>query len=432
MSDIIIYGRGKTGQSLRKLLKTQGKKAVFYDDNEGFEDNTVKFSDKSTVLLSPGVKPSSAGIIAAKSVGARLVSELEYCFPLCRSKCVSVTGTNGKTTICEMIYHILQSCNKKCRLLGNGGIPFSSEVLQARSNEVVILESSSFQLTDATTFAPYISVFSNLACDHLDYHGNYENYALAKLNNFIHQKDGYAVFNLDDLSVRELSEACHCEKLFYSVASPNANCYFDGNKVIININGKQFNAQTQVLQTYAKHNLSNALAATLVAYALGVPLQSAVDSFVDYKLLPHRMEFVSDFNNVTFINDSKATNVHATVNALKNYAQPLALILGGSDKGEKFDEIFTALGSNVVGVVASGETANAILDCGVKHGISVAVFDDLAQATHYCYKLISQHGGGIVLMSNACASFDKFNGYGERGEYFRAVVEELCGGEKTN
>lgn len=431
MSDIIIYGRGKTGQSLYKMVTEQGKNAVFYDDKSGFDGNG-EFGRNSLVLLSPGVKPYALGIAEAKKCGANILSELEYCFPYCKGKCVSVTGTNGKTTTCEMIYHILKKVGKPCRLLGNGGVPFSAEVLRTQKDETVILESSSFQLTGAETFAPYISVFTNAARDHLDYHASYEEYISAKVNNFKHQISGYAIFNADDLEVCALSNQCRCRKVFYSVNKRNANCFFENGNVVLNIGGKSQKVKAEILQSYVNHNLSNALAAITAVCLLGVPLVSAVEILQSYKFLPHRMEVAASYENVTFIDDSKATNVHATVSALRNYSQNLALILGGSDKGENFDDIFTNAGGNVRTIAACGETADKIVLCGAEHGAEVKKFDDIKQATEYCFDVLSSLDGGIVLMSNACASFDKFNGYAERGDYFQKIVEDLICAKKTN
>ena len=232
MSDIIIYGRGKTGQSLMKMLQKLGKSAIFYDDATGF-DGEDDFAPDSVVLLSPGVAPSAKGLQLARKRGAQLVSELEYCFPYCKGKCISVTGTNGKTTTCEMIYHVLQKCNFASRLLGNGGVPLSKQVLEISPNELVVLESSSFQLVDSNTFAPFVSVFTNLAVDHINYHGSFEEYAKAKENNFAHQRQGYALFNLDDSNVVELSQKCKCNRLYYSIGDTHANCYYDGERVVL-------------------------------------------------------------------------------------------------------------------------------------------------------------------------------------------------------
>ena len=425
MSDIIVYGKGKTGQSLVKMLQNLGKSAVMYDDDTGFDIDT-NFTSNSVVLLSPGVPPHAKGVKLATENGAKLMGELEFCFPFCKGRCISVTGTNGKTTTCEMIYHILQRCSVQSRLLGNGGVPFSSQVLDIKKNEIVVLESSSFQLSDCVNFAPFVSVFTNLAPDHLNYHASFADYAKAKTNNFTHQKHGYAVFNLDDSAVAELSSQCSCVRLFYSIRDVRANCYYDGHNVILQDDTKRIQIEAEHFSQMAMHNLSNALGAVLASCCVGVKPEQAVNAIESYQVLPHRLQKVVTVCGVTFVDDSKATNVAATVSALKCFSDNIAIILGGSDKGESYDAIFDPLQPNVKLVTATGETASNIVACGKRYNVDVAQFVDIRDATYYCYKTIKPLGG-IVLMSNACASFDKFNGFKERGEYFQKVVAEIIG-----
>ncbi len=430
MSDIILYGRGKTGQCLMKMTKRLGKSAVFFDDEQGFSDD-ARFSSNSLVVTSPGVKPFAKGLQAAKKAGAEVVGELEYCFPFCKGKCVSVTGTNGKTTVCELIYHILQKAKFPSRLLGNGGVPLSAEVLDISPQETVVLESSSFQLDSAKSFSPYISVLTNIAPDHLDYHGSYSEYVRAKKNNFIHQKStAFAIFNADDNAALELSTECPSYTLYYSTKNPNANCYYFDGALHLNLCGKESLFTWDYPKTLVMHNLSNVLCAVLVCTLLGVEVSTSCRLAESYKFLPHRLQLISRFDGVGFVDDSKATNVHATVSALHCYENtPLAMILGGSDKNCCFDEIFTEMKSNVKLVCAVGETAEKIKSTGARYSVQVKVFPDLKQALYACYERIKKVGG-IVLMSNACASFDMFDGYAQRGNYFAKLVEELCRDEK--
>lgn len=430
MSDIIIYGRGKTGLSLGNLLNEQGKNICFYDDNIGFDGNG-KFSKDSVVILSPGVKPSARGVKAAKAVGAKIIGELEYCFPLCKGRIISVTGTNGKTTVCEMIYHVMKLVGKRCKLLGNGGTPLSSQVLDVTEQDLVVLESSSFQLDNCKSFAPYVSVFTNFANDHLDYHGSVENYASAKINNFRCQRsEAYAVFNWDDANTKEISSLCKCRKLYYSLTDKHADAYFENGKVTVRFCDEIDTADAEFLLQFAKHNQSDALAAILACRAVGLSAASIIQALGTYCFLPHRLQPVTEINGVKFVDDSKATNVHATVNALANYTGPLALILGGSSKGEPFDAIFESISDNSILVSAVGDTAEQIAETGKKFGVDVTVLYDIKHAVEYCYRKMLPLGG-TVLMSNACASFDSFSGYAERGDYFQKSVRELACGEKT-
>ena len=430
MSDIVIYGKGRTGQSLLEMARKLGRRAVLYDDGTGF-DGDGRFDSNTLVIVSPGVPPNANGLRIARESGAKIVGELEFSFAYCKGKCISVTGTNGKTTTCEMIYHVLKNNGVATRLLGNGGVPLSSQVLDVKQDETVVLESSSFQLKDCESFAPYVSVFTNLACDHINYHGSMQEYAKAKLNNFIHQRKGVAVFNYDDEWVREVAKKCVCKKLFYSVNDTRSNCYYDGKSVVLVDGEHTHKIAAEYLAEFARHNLSNALGAILACYSVGVPPERAVEEIKSYRLLPHRLQKVATVDGVTFIDDSKATNVHATVSALNCFTQNLALILGGSDKGESYDAIFDSMKDNVLLVVAVGQTAEAIRQCGAKHGVNVEVLDDFKQAAFYCYeKLKNAHG--VVIMSNSCASFDTFTGYEERGNYFQKAVKEIQSGKKQN
>lgn len=427
MSDIIVYGRGKTGQSLIKMLQKLDIDATIYDDAIGFKSD-AKFTKDSIVLLSPGVPPCAKGLQIAKVAGCQIKGELEFCFPYCNGKCISVTGTNGKTTTCEMIYHILCRCGLPSRLLGNGGIPFSSQVLDIDKDETVVLESSSFQLSGCNNFAPYVSIFTNIAPDHLNYHADFDEYVQCKLNNFIYQKNGFAIFNADDKLVVELSNKSKSHTLYYSLVDCRANCFISDNKVVLVDGGYHATADAKQLLQFAKHNVSNALAAILACYCVGIEPSRSTKALSDFKLSAHRLQFVAFFNGVTFVDDSKATNVHATVSALNCFEEDMALILGGSDKGEYFDDIFTDRKTNLKHVVSVGETAFKIRNCAQKYGVFVEILGNLKEAVHYCYAKMKQKGG-VVLMSNACASFDSFSGYDERGDYFQKVVKEITGGK---
>ena len=424
MADIVIYGRGKTGQSLQKMLQKQDKKAIFYDDEHGF-DVPCNFTPQTMVLLSPGVKPNAKGLIWAKNFGSNIVSELEYCFPLCKSPVISVTGTNGKTTTCELIYHILKYAGKQAHLLGNGGVPFAEKVLTCQPQDIVVLESSSFQLNNCKNFAPKVSLFTNLAVDHLDYHTSIADYSLAKQNNFLFQSaNDFAIFNADDKNTMALSQKSMAHTLFYSVSNTNANCYTSGKMVHLNILGKSQVYNGDVLHKMFKHNQSNCLSAVLACSIFGITLEQSLQAISSYVFPPHRMQVVAQFCGVTFVDDSKGTNIHATVSACQNIQGNVALILGGSQKGYQFDDIFANLHGGIKYICATGQTAMEIFHCGKKHGKDVHIFNDLVECVNASFDAI-KHIGGTVLMSNACASFDKFSGYAERGKYFQQIVEEL-------
>lgn len=423
MNKVVIYGNGKTGKALESLLEKQHISYCLYNDKDGF--NKGESFEKKTVIVSPGVHPQAKGRMKAIKSGCKVVGELEYCWKLCKGKIISVTGTNGKTTTCQMIQQALQSVISDVPLLGNGGIPFCSKVLDIKSNQYVVLESSSFMLQDALTFAPYISVFTNFAEDHLDYHASFANYMRAKCNNFIHQgTDNWAIFNKDDCHLEQLAKLCKCNALFYSCTDKSANCYLENDYICVCFEKTSCRLRLENINRFSQHNISNLLAAILSCAIVGIDLYKAVEALSNFMLLPHRMQLVGQIGNVAFIDDSKATNVHATQSALQCYDCPIALIVGGSDKNAYYDPIFENLPKNVVTIAAYGDTAVSLYQSGKRKGIEIQVLDSLEACTLYCFDCI-KGVGGVVLMSNACASFDFFNSYEQRGEYFCRVVKGI-------
>lgn len=426
MSNIVIYGMAKTGKCLQKLLLSQNHNVWMYDDNvslcpRGISGIPIEQIDK--IVLSPGVLPDAPLLQVARNRHIDIVCELQYCFDIMQASAISVTGTNGKTTVTQMIYKILSQSNKRAYLLGNGGVPLSSCVNQLTSDDIAVLESSSFQLMYCTNFTPNVSLITNLACDHINYHGTYDNYIQAKLNNckFQHANQ-YAIFNADDKECCKLSQHTNAHKLYYSLADKNANCYCDGDNLVINTDTYQSIVKSNLQNKLSKVNLSNALGAILVATLYGVSLQQCVDILADFKADAHRMATVTMLNGVQFIDDSKATNVHATVNALSCMDNKTVVILGGSDKGEQYDQLFD---NAPYGMVALGATAQDILACANKHKYTnIRVVQNMQQAVETAYDMLQ--GKGYVLLSPACASFDSYRSYSERGEHFEKVVKQFA------
>lgn len=422
MTDIVVYGRGKTGVALADLARKQGLSVDFYSDGDNVDLQQV--FDCKEVWLSPGVPPNAKGLAFCKQNGVVVRSELSVCFPLCKGQVVSVTGTNGKTTVCGMVKHILDKCGQSCLLLGNGGVPFAKHVVDVKQNEIVVLESSSFQLLSAQNFAPHLSVFTSLAPDHLDYHGSFVSYVLAKCNNFLWQRPtDFALFNADNKQLLRLARHSKARVLTYSVSSQDSDCFVKDGFVYINQQGKLHRCK-QSFPSQLPHNRSNALAAILACVCLGVDFCQAVAAVGDYVLLPHRNQLVGMYNGVAFVDDSKGTNVEATLHAIRCYDGQIALIVGGSDKGEDFWPLFASLPSNVVFVAAVGQTACKMVSMARRRNVNAQVFDNYVAAVKACYNSVVC-GGGTVLLSNACASFDMFGGFGERGDHFQNIVKEL-------
>lgn len=421
MSDIIIYGAGATGVALKSLLKNNN--ALLYDDDPTKSQvKDVDFDKVELVVTSPGIPPNSPFLAQCFKRGIKVIGELQLCYWLCSNKIVSVTGTNGKTTVTQLIKHMLDACGEANQLLGNGGVPFSQGLQSLNAQDIVVLESSSFQLKDCTEFAPTVSAVTNIAPDHLDYHHSYQDYINAKLNNFLHQNNGqFAVFNLDDQAVVDCSGLANAQRLFYSTSKP-CNCYYDDGKVVVDVGVKH---TVDLEHAFSNHNLSNVLCATLCVAALGVDIKKAIESISTFSFDKHRMQFVGQVGNVCFVDDSKATNIHAVISALQSTAGDVYLILGGIDKGLDFEQLVCCTHFKKVRFVACiGETACKLSSLLMQYGICHEKCQTLQQATQRCYDE-AKATGGTVLLSPACSSFDMFESYKQRGVLFQRCAMEL-------
>lgn len=422
MSNIVIYGRGKTGMELTKMLQN-GNHLTVFDDADGTDCESIDTDNVDILALSPGVLPNRPLVRRCIDGGVRVVSELQLAWERFNGNTVAVTGTNGKTTVVTMLSHVLNKLGMDNVLCGNVGTPLAHFVNERCT---AVVECSSFQLKYCDTFHPDVSIFTNLDNDHTDYHGSVEDYISSKCNIFRRQKDGYAIFNADDCRVLDLSEECNCKTLFYSTTNKCANCYLDGEDVVLNTVDKFVKVRSSRIATMYRHNQSNTLAVLLALYCLGGDFAEGVSAVESYEFLPHRLQLVGSCGKVDFVNDSKATNVHATISALNSVKGNIALIAGGSDKDTDFQPLARSIGSNVKLVCAIGQTADSIYDCVRKSGCPVIKCSSMEEAVAVSFDSLKQCGG-TVLLSPACASFDMYKNYGERGNHFTSVVKGVCG-----
>ncbi|MBO5772827.1 MAG: UDP-N-acetylmuramoyl-L-alanine--D-glutamate ligase [Clostridia bacterium] len=415
---ILILGNGKTGKSLKGWFEKQNCTVKIFDDDQSISQvnfvEAVEFCP-DRVVLSPSFKKSHPLVQKLRQTSV-VLSQLDMFGSL---PMVSITGTNGKTTVVSLCNYILTNCNKKCFAVGNFGLPIS-EVLE-KPFDWLICETSSFMLEQSfTPFAPNVSVLTNFDQDHLDFHGSLGQYALAKSLNFINQReDQVAIFNGDDPYFDYFSKQCCSKKLVVSTKR-NANCCLDGKVVCFDFNNIRQTAICHWFDNLEKHDQTNYLLSFAVCVLLGATLEECIKYAETFSKPNHRLKKVVTIDNVTFINDSKATNVHATLAALKSVGGKVFLIVGGSDKGEDFSRLFPHV-KNVV-VCAIGQTANKIANTGKKYQKEVICCQTLDQAVHLGWSVLNSFGGGTVLLSPASASFDMFDSYAQRGEKF----EEIC------
>ena len=375
------------------------------------------------LVLSPGIPIDHELPVFFRKKGKRIIGEAELgCLNL-RSPLVAVTGTNGKTTTVTMIDEILRAAGVHSVACGNIGIPLTSCVEKLGWEDVAVMEVSSFQLETLTSICPHVAVVTNIAEDHLERHYSMENYIFLKSKLLRNMRESeYAVLNYDDGRVRAFAEEARCPVRWFSVRERVAGaCLFEGG--LYYENEKIMDADALSLK--GEHNLKNALAAICAARLMGVDGAVIAKTLSSMRGVRHRLEKIAELGGVTFVNDSKATNVDATLRAIDCMREDTVLLLGGKDKGESYDPLFERIrDSRVVLCVLYGENRFRLLNSAVRCNESrITLCADFGLAVRIA--ALSAKAGQCVLLSPACSSFDAFTDYEARGEKFEEIVKGL-------
>jgi len=430
---VTILGMGRSGRGLAKLLKSIGANVFCSDSGElnnlenldyPFEvgGHTNRVFDADLLAVSPGIPVNSDVIKKAQMLGIKVRGELDLSAELLDCPYTAVTGTSGKSTTTSLIAYMLNGSLIKSKPVGNIGDALSNYVKDVDSKWILSIEVSSFQCELMETFHPKSAVFTNLGEDHLNRHGSMEIYGTLKQKMLqCMDASNLVVLNADDAWSSSLSSKTSARSIFFSRLNPNANAYFDGDN--INIDSKHV-VKFSDFKLFGYFNALNLMAAALAVTACGVDPAKALTSALDFTPLHHRMELVGIFNNIRYINDSKATKPDATVLTLSALEGPFILILGGSEKGSDFKILLPAM-SKVKQAIIHGATADhiarALTNGGFKSFIVVPTqHDAIIRALKIAKK------GDTVLLSPACASFDQFEDYERRGEIFTMEVRELA------
>lgn len=446
MQKFLIIGLKTSGISVAKLLYNDGKQIFLYDSDRKTMRKAremLDFVSKKNfvtkigkrllklidcIVLSPGVKSGEWQEIASEN-HIELLSEIEVAFRYCKGVTAAITGTNGKTTTTVLLNKILNDCGRKSFAVGNVGNAFSGECCNIKKSDIAVCEVSSFQLENVVLFKPKVVGFLNLKPDHLDRYRCFDDYKNAKMNIFKNlDKSCFVVLNYDDISVRSFANL-NFNVLWFSIEGQlpsNFNgLYLQNNYINFVKNNENMRVfSTKNIKTVGLHNLQNIMCACLMANALGVDFKQMSNSVYDFYGLEHRIEFVGKVFNAKFFNDSKATNIASTLAAVNSFHENIILILGGSDKGENFANLFLNLPKNVKMVFAYGQTASKIVQHAILSGFQcVKKYDNLE--TVFAEVVKSVYDDCVVLFSPACASFDQFKNFEERGNYFKRLVKEL-------
>ena len=439
--NILVLGIAKSGYAAANLLKSLGAN-VIVNDGKPLADNVLALElqakgmdvvcgghplellerNISLVVKNPGIPYSNPLLVAAKEKGIPIVTEVELAYCVSEAPFIGITGSNGKTTTTTLTFEMLKEGQKHPVIAGNIGTVACEVAQQAKENEVIVTELSSFQLMGVETFQPKIAAFLNLFEAHLDYHGTKKEYGLAKANLFKNQTEhDYSVVNADDADVMKLVADSKGQKILFSTTKviEDGACiqdhalYFKGEKVI----------DIDDIILPGKHNLENILAAMSIAKLLGVANEAIALVLKRFTGVKHRLEYVTAINNRKFYNDSKATNILATEKALSAFTQPVILLAGGLDRGNEFDDLIPYF-KHVKALLTFGQTAPKLVKAAEKAGIDVITcVDNVVEAVGEAYALSEE--GDVILLSPACASWDQFKTFEERGDMFIQAVHKL-------
>ena len=422
MEKAIVIGMRLSGTAAKALLSKQGYEVVGVDDNPEVAPATpdCPIEEFALGVVSPAIANDHPLIVAAQKAGVKLISELELGIRNLKGIKVVVTGTNGKTTVCDMIDKALKLSGISCRTMGNIGYPVSQVALDGTEYAVNIIEASSFQLEHTYTLRPDYAVLTNIAPDHMDRYPDFAGYFAAKKRVFrLQTASDVAVLNYDQPAIRELGKHLASEVVWVSAAEAVGDCYIKNNAFYLC--GEQL-ISVKESKLRGEFNRFNMVTAITVAARLGAT-KEALKKFVrEYRPLPHRIEYVGVFRGKRCFNDSKGTNVSATLAALDAMEGSTALIMGGSDKKEDYCEFFLDVPEKLKFVAVTGANAEKIYGSALKVGFNdIVIVKDLQAAIIRA----AESAADIVLFSPASASFDRYTGYKERGERFKNLVSAL-------
>ena len=432
----LVLGLSRSGKAAAEFLLSEKAQVYVYDDNENErtlttikelcergakraeKEELVRMSEICDVLvISPGIPIDHSVSVAFKRRGKSVVGETELAARFMRRPVIAVTGTNGKTTTVSMLEQVLQKGGFKATACGNIGTPML-EVCEEEG--IAVAEISSFQLETLNSLCPHISLIFNVTEDHLNRHYNMENYVFLKrklLKNATESE--YAVLNYDDPIVRAFAEETKAQVFWFSVKERVRGGYYENGDLYF---GKEKILSASDLPSEGLHNVQNALAVIVAAKIMGIKTADIISGLTEFKGIKHRIEFVDEVNGIRFIDDSKGTNVDATIKAVESMKSETVLLLGGKNKGYDYGKLFSTLkGSKVVHAVLYGENRFSLLKSAREQEYaSFTVCEEMEFAVRIAY--VKAKKGQTILLSPASASFDQFASYEERGDQFVELV----------
>jgi UDP-N-acetylmuramoylalanine--D-glutamate ligase len=441
---LVILGGGESGVGTAILGKKKGYD-VFVSDFGKIKENykevltnyAIKWEDEQhtetlilnadVVMKSPGIPDKAPIIKKLVGQGIPVISEIEFAAPFTTAITIGITGSNGKTTTTMLTYHLLKEAGLNVGLGGNIGKSFAWQVAEA-DFDYYVLELSSFQLDGIINYKPHIAIITNISPDHLDrYDYKYENYIESKFRITKNQtNEDYLIYDADDEAINNWfqNNKVKAQLIPFSITKNlEKGAFLNNNTMEININEEEFLMETTQIALEGKHNLKNAMAATSVANILRIRKQTIRESLSNFQGVEHRLEKVLKIQNVQYINDSKATNVNATFFALDSMTSPTVWIVGGVDKGNDYSELMALVHEKVKAIICLGVDNKKIIDAFGNVVDMMVEVDNMHDAVNTARHIAEK--GDAVLLSPACASFDLFENYEDRGNQFKREVRNL-------
>ena len=445
--NVLVYGTGISGISAVSLLESVQAKVILYDENTKITKEQVRtklaagskakiilgvLSDEvigtlDLVVLSPGVPTDIPLVEEFKRQDILVWGEIELAYRLSKGRVVAITGTNGKTTTTTLVGKLMKNYFDSVFVVGNIGNPYTEAAKETVDETVTVAEISSFQLETIHKFHPVVSAILNITPDHLNRHHTMECYIETKEKIALNQtKDDVCVLNFDDAVTRDFADYCNASVLYFSrLHKLEKGVYLDGETFVYSDGESQTEiCKTTDLKVLGGHNHENVMAAIAMAVSMKVPMEIIRKTVMEFTAVEHRIEFVTEKNGVYYYNDSKGTNPDAAIKGIQAMNRKTVLIGGGYDKGSEYDEWIESFDGKVTYLVLLGVTKEKIAECARKHGFENIIFvESMEEAVKVCAE--KANPGEAVLLSPACASWDMFDSYEQRGRIFKELVRKL-------
>ena len=450
---VLVFGSGISGVSAAALLLQEGAEVVLYDGNDRLDAAGIKeqiegqakgsvsvvlgafpealLSELSLVVMSPGVPTDLPSVNQMRDAGIPIWGEIELAYVLGKGDVLAITGTNGKTTTTALLGAIMKNFRESTFVVGNIGNPYTSVVRETKDDSVIVAEMSSFQLETIHTFCPKVSAILNITPDHLNRHHTMEEYIRVKECITENQTmDDLCVLNYEDEILRPFGEKLMAEKkvqvmYFSSLRALKDGIYYQDGEIRIAKNGEtELLTRTDDLKLLGLHNFENVMVASAMALHAGVPMETVRKVIQEFAGVEHRIEYVCEKDGVAYYNDSKGTNPDAAIKGIQAMNRPTLLIGGGYDKQSTYEEWIQAFNGKVRFLVLIGDTKEKIAKAARSVGFNdIIMADNLKEAVQICHD--KANAGDAVLLSPACASWDQFKSYEQRGELFKEYVRAL-------